>query len=551
MPSSLTAVRASSLASPPPLSAAPPAVPPTESALKRLTGELAHGVARLGADVAATTSGLAAAVKRTGGTVAEAARARMETFLRAPAAGTTCAPSVLPRDCAPPALAYGGECVVCGNAQVVRAAVCGHELCLPCVVGCVRAGMDGGHPTAVLCCGCATAPPAPLDPFLVAALGAGGEYAPLLVSAEPSTRPLLPGEVRRFQLGYITSAVARNAGGGGGGGGGGSGGGPPDRHLARLSRLALREGVAECPNGDCGAPVVVEAPAARVAREGWLRRGAGGAEEAAPATCPACRLDFCTLCIAPWRCEGSAGVLGDLLLSSHRGKPCAQWASERGAGPLVPEAPSPRAAAVGTGGRAGSPPARARALPRALLSPRAASAARAAPASKAAPALPSRLAAADAALSGYKHAKCCPACGTPTKHPRGGHGCHHIAPGGGCTNCHTHWCYTCGREGAGRCANGCPTFCSDACDCLPCEDCKPGKKCNMCDGSDDCAACHPPSRTAAAAAATRHAEEVARLKAGGWCGPRRFDPTCACGCFAYPQKPPQNPNPARARAPLT
>jgi hypothetical protein len=69
-------------------------------------------------------------------------------------------------------------------------------------------------------------------------------------------------------------------------------------------------------------------------------------------------------------------------------------------------------------------------------------------------------------------------CGVPIQHARGHH-CHHIAPGTGCTQCGTHFCYRCLRvylpgEPRTRCPTGCPLFCNDTCDCPDCVECKPG-----------------------------------------------------------------------------
>jgi hypothetical protein len=96
-------------------------------------------------------------------------------------------------------------------------------------------------------------------------------------------------------------------------------------------------------------------------------------------------------------------------------------------------------------------------------------------------------------------------CGAPIQHARGHH-CHHISPGTGCTQCGTHFCYACLRvyqpgEGRVHCPNGCPVFCTEACDCPDCVDCAPGRPCDLCDNSGSgCWACHPARRPGAAPA---------------------------------------------------
>lgn len=82
--------------------------------------------------------------------------------------------------------------------------------------------------------------------------------------------------------------------------------------------------------------------------------------------------------------------------------------------------------------------------------------------------------------------KQCPGCGTGITHYRG-HGCHHIRPGSGCTNCGTHFCYVClykfPSQGPFSCPFDCPKFCTmdGICGCLDCPDCKPGQPCTECD----------------------------------------------------------------------
>jgi hypothetical protein len=99
-----------------------------------------------------------------------------------------------------------------------------------------------------------------------------------------------------------------------------------------------------------------------------------------------------------------------------------------------------------------------------------------------------------------------PACGVPVQHARGHH-CHHIAPGTGCTQCGTHFCYACLRvylpgEDRIRCPNGCGVYCDARCDCPDCAECKPGRPCAACDNygvrggalSGRCWVCEPEKR---------------------------------------------------------
>ena len=59
--------------------------------------------------------------------------------------------------------------------------------------------------------------------------------------------------------------------------------------------------------------------------------------------------------------------------------------------------------------------------------------------------------------------KACPACGAAITHYRG-HGCHHIAPSGGCPTCHHHFCIVClERHPCSRRGHG--LFCDEHCDC--------------------------------------------------------------------------------------
>jgi len=81
----------------------------------------------------------------------------------------------------------------------------------------------------------------------------------------------------------------------------------------------------------------------------------------------------------------------------------------------------------------------------------------------------------------------CPSCQFRVTHYRG-HACHHIRPGGGCPQCHTHWCYNCGNiYPCGRCR----AFCSDECSCPDCPFCKPGQPCSSCDADGSCRRCRP------------------------------------------------------------
>lgn len=88
----------------------------------------------------------------------------------------------------------------------------------------------------------------------------------------------------------------------------------------------------------------------------------------------------------------------------------------------------------------------------------------------------------------YSMSRPCPFCTTPIAHYKG-HGCHHIAPGGGCPNCKGHFCYIClGNTSSnpkqwGGCPNQHPMYCSAACDCPICPECTPGHPCDVCDGA--------------------------------------------------------------------
>ena len=84
--------------------------------------------------------------------------------------------------------------------------------------------------------------------------------------------------------------------------------------------------------------------------------------------------------------------------------------------------------------------------------------------------------------------KPCPRCHTATTHYRG-HACHHISPTTrGCASCGIQWCFNCGQAYPDQffpfiCPAGCNAFCSDACSCLDCPDCRPGRQCEHCEGA--------------------------------------------------------------------
>jgi len=113
-----------------------------------------------------------------------------------------------------------------------------------------------------------------------------------------------------------------------------------------------------------------------------------------------------------------------------------------------------------------------------------------------------------------------PGCGVPIQHARGHH-CHHIKPGTGCPQCGTHFCYACLRiylPGESRlrpCANGCPLFCSERCDCVDCVDCAPGRPCADCDNDGRCWTCQPERRPRAPPAPRPPAAAPAAAGGGG------------------------------------
>ena len=140
------------------------------------------------------------------------------------------------------------------------------------------------------------------------------------------------------------------------------------------------------------------------------------------------------------------------------------------------------------------------------------------------------------AALGVKH---CPGCGVPALHYRGHH-CHHIEPGkapapGGCSQCKTHWCYSCGHN-FGKvgptevqwCPNNCEVFCwpstagelpplglPGACPCVDCPECKPGAPCFQCSNDGRCWVCHPENRLTPQAAARPNTLDM-RNHSGHW-----------------------------------
>eukprot|EP00811_Abedinium_folium_P004096 NODE_1376_length_2500_cov_27.116308.p1 GENE.NODE_1376_length_2500_cov_27.116308~~NODE_1376_length_2500_cov_27.116308.p1 ORF type:complete len:740 (-),score=109.79 NODE_1376_length_2500_cov_27.116308:279-2273(-) len=97
--------------------------------------------------------------------------------------------------------------------------------------------------------------------------------------------------------------------------------------------------------------------------------------------------------------------------------------------------------------------------------------------------------------------KACPKCKARITHYHG-HGCHHIKPGKGCSNCGFHFCYCClAAWGSSKCK--CKVICNgqdlkdylvlkpfpyDArCGCAICPDCRPGQRCVHCTGN--CVVC--------------------------------------------------------------
>jgi len=76
------------------------------------------------------------------------------------------------------------------------------------------------------------------------------------------------------------------------------------------------------------------------------------------------------------------------------------------------------------------------------------------------------------------NSKPCPRCGRRTSHFRN-HRCHHMT----CL-CGYEYCYECLEpwtdHGVGKRQERCPLFCNDTCHCVLCDECKPGKRCDLC-----------------------------------------------------------------------
>ncbi len=74
-----------------------------------------------------------------------------------------------------------------------------------------------------------------------------------------------------------------------------------------------------------------------------------------------------------------------------------------------------------------------------------------------------------------------PTCGAVIVRYRG-HACHSVT----CSKCHLQLCYVCLATPEERqlpSHEGCPSTCSDACDCVPCPECASGRPCDHCDGA--------------------------------------------------------------------
>jgi hypothetical protein len=117
------------------------------------------------------------------------------------------------------------------------------------------------------------------------------------------------------------------------------------------------------------------------------------------------------------------------------------------------------------------------------------------------------------------------------------------------------YCFVCLEINTGDshlCPNGCPLFCQDECDCVPCRfasnlttmfmlvavmtcivlssschfcsECVVGRGCSQCEPGRGCPTCS--GETAAAAAVRLASSKVAQLakRSGGWCGPRTYNP---------------------------
>jgi hypothetical protein len=121
-----------------------------------------------------------------------------------------------------------------------------------------------------------------------------------------------------------------------------------------------------------------------------------------------------------------------------------------------------------------------------------------------------------------------PTCGAIIVRFRG-HACHSVT----CSKCHLQLCYVClatAEEKMMPSHAGCPSTCSDACDCVPCPECARGKRCDHCDGSHagtGCTSCQlkraeAPAETAARLARQAAAVAEVKLQNPTWSGPRRF-----------------------------
>ena len=81
--------------------------------------------------------------------------------------------------------------------------------------------------------------------------------------------------------------------------------------------------------------------------------------------------------------------------------------------------------------------------------------------------------------------KACPMCGRRTEHFRE-HRCHHMT----CL-CKHEYCYECldawSEHAVGKSREHCMLYCSANCHCVPCDECKPGKRCNLC--HNGCSVC--------------------------------------------------------------
>jgi hypothetical protein len=75
-------------------------------------------------------------------------------------------------------------------------------------------------------------------------------------------------------------------------------------------------------------------------------------------------------------------------------------------------------------------------------------------------------------------------------------------------------------------STGCPLFCTDDCDCVPCSECVRRRGCSQCDNSGTgCPTCAGETPEAAAARLARSKASQLLKRARGWCGPRTHNPT--------------------------